>query len=78
MHYLREIALSDYPPGPSQGKNLNMGTGNREALPTGDREAIQETAHSQLYTESNPVLNFYESKTKKIRSRILLSHYNQM
>ncbi|WP_167350300.1 hypothetical protein [Cylindrospermopsis raciborskii] len=57
---------------------MNMGTGNREALPTGDREAIQETAHSQLYTESNPVLNFYESKTKKIRSRILLSHYNQM
>ncbi|WP_258004710.1 hypothetical protein [Cylindrospermopsis raciborskii] len=80
------IAISDYPPIPSQGKNLNilkgdlevLPKGDRIALPTGDREAIQETAHSQLYTESNPVLNFYESKTKKIRSRILLSHYNQM
>jgi len=39
---------------------------------------LWETAHSQLYIENNPVLNFYESKTKKIRSRILLSHYNQM
>ncbi|WP_180982351.1 hypothetical protein [Cylindrospermopsis raciborskii] len=46
---------------------MNIGAGDCEALPTGDREAIQETAHSQLYTESNPVLNFYESKTKKIR-----------
>ncbi|EFA68212.1 hypothetical protein [Cylindrospermopsis raciborskii] len=33
----RGIALSDYPPVPSQGKNLNMGTGDCEALPTGDR-----------------------------------------
>ncbi|MBA4450384.1 hypothetical protein FHK94_12730, partial [Cylindrospermopsis raciborskii CS-506_D] len=31
------IALSDYPPIPSQGKNLNMGAGDRIALPTGDR-----------------------------------------
>ncbi|MBA4447141.1 hypothetical protein FHK94_19265 [Cylindrospermopsis raciborskii CS-506_D] len=37
LHSLREIALSDYPPGPSQGKNLNMGTGDRIALPLGDR-----------------------------------------
>ncbi|WP_161489572.1 hypothetical protein [Cylindrospermopsis raciborskii] len=28
-HSLREIALSDYPPVPSQGKNLNMGPGDR-------------------------------------------------
>ncbi|MBA4449523.1 hypothetical protein FHK94_07275, partial [Cylindrospermopsis raciborskii CS-506_D] len=31
------IALRGYPPVPSQGKNLNMGTGDREALPKGDR-----------------------------------------
>ncbi|WP_256204723.1 hypothetical protein, partial [Cylindrospermopsis raciborskii] len=36
----RAIALSDYPPVPSQGKNLNMGTGDCEALPTGDRIAL--------------------------------------
>ncbi|EFA68214.1 hypothetical protein [Cylindrospermopsis raciborskii] len=33
----REIALSDYPPVPSQGKNLNMGTGDRITPLTGDR-----------------------------------------
>ncbi|WP_074404712.1 hypothetical protein [Cylindrospermopsis raciborskii] len=27
---------------------MNMGTGDRIALPWGDREAIQETAYSQL------------------------------
>ncbi|PNK20563.1 hypothetical protein CEP07_04675 [Cylindrospermopsis raciborskii S01] len=36
-HSLWAIALSDYPSIPSQGKNLNMGTGDCEALPTGDR-----------------------------------------
>ncbi|WP_258007388.1 hypothetical protein [Cylindrospermopsis raciborskii] len=34
---LWEIALSDYPPVPSQGKILNVLRGDREALPTGDR-----------------------------------------
>ncbi|WP_258005726.1 hypothetical protein [Cylindrospermopsis raciborskii] len=34
---LRAIALGDYPPVPSQGKNLNMGTGDCAALPLGDR-----------------------------------------
>ncbi|WP_239641393.1 hypothetical protein [Cylindrospermopsis raciborskii] len=34
MHSLRAIALSDYPPIPSQGKNLNMGTGDRSHLGT--------------------------------------------
>ncbi|PNJ93708.1 hypothetical protein CEP14_09615 [Cylindrospermopsis raciborskii C04] len=34
---LRAIALSDYPSIPSQGKNLNMGTSDCEALPKGDR-----------------------------------------
>ncbi|PNJ94646.1 hypothetical protein CEP14_10360 [Cylindrospermopsis raciborskii C04] len=33
---LRAIAFS-VPPIPSQGKNLNMGTGDRIALPLGDR-----------------------------------------
>ncbi|PNJ94451.1 hypothetical protein CEP14_06150 [Cylindrospermopsis raciborskii C04] len=37
LHFLRAIALSDYPPIPSQGKNLNMGAGDREVLPKGDR-----------------------------------------
>ncbi|WP_258004394.1 hypothetical protein [Cylindrospermopsis raciborskii] len=32
MHSLRAIALSDYPPIPSQGKNLNMETGDRSHL----------------------------------------------
>ncbi|PNJ95880.1 hypothetical protein [Cylindrospermopsis raciborskii] len=31
------IAISDYPPVPFQGKNLNMGTGDRIALPLGNR-----------------------------------------
>ncbi|WP_180982332.1 hypothetical protein [Cylindrospermopsis raciborskii] len=37
MHSRRAIALSDYPPVPSQGKILNVLKGDREALPTGDR-----------------------------------------
>ncbi|WP_141668801.1 hypothetical protein [Cylindrospermopsis raciborskii] len=37
MHSLRAIALGDYPPVPSQGKNLNMGTGDRITPLTGDR-----------------------------------------
>ncbi|WP_180982308.1 hypothetical protein [Cylindrospermopsis raciborskii] len=37
QHSLWEIAFSDYPSIPSQGKNLNMGTGDREVLPKGDR-----------------------------------------
>ncbi|WP_258005397.1 hypothetical protein [Cylindrospermopsis raciborskii] len=37
LHSLWEIALGDYPPVPSQGKNLNMETGDRIALPLGDR-----------------------------------------
>ncbi|WP_258004803.1 hypothetical protein [Cylindrospermopsis raciborskii] len=37
LHSLRAIALGDYPPVPSQGKNLNMETGDRIALPWGDR-----------------------------------------
>ncbi|PNK18731.1 hypothetical protein [Cylindrospermopsis raciborskii] len=40
QHSLWEITLSDYPPIPSQGKNLNMGAGDCEALPTGDRIAL--------------------------------------
>nr|WP_244154779.1 hypothetical protein [Cylindrospermopsis raciborskii] len=37
LHSLWEIAFRHYPPVPSQGKNLNMGTGDREVLPKGDR-----------------------------------------
>ncbi|OBU74800.1 hypothetical protein [Cylindrospermopsis raciborskii] len=37
LHSLWEIALGDYPPVPSQGKNLNILKGDCEALPTGDR-----------------------------------------
>ncbi|WP_258004400.1 hypothetical protein, partial [Cylindrospermopsis raciborskii] len=37
LHSLWDIAISDYPPIPSQGKNLNMGAGDRIALPTGHR-----------------------------------------
>ncbi|WP_244154781.1 hypothetical protein [Cylindrospermopsis raciborskii] len=37
QHSLREIALSDYPPIPSQGKNLKVLRGDCEALPTGSR-----------------------------------------
>ncbi|PNK03554.1 hypothetical protein CEP10_10785 [Cylindrospermopsis raciborskii S07] len=37
LHFLRAIALGDYPPVPSQGKILNVLKGDREALPTGDR-----------------------------------------
>ncbi|QNP31439.1 hypothetical protein [Cylindrospermopsis curvispora] len=33
-HSLRAIALRDYPPVPSQGKNLNMGTGDRSDVAT--------------------------------------------
>ncbi|WP_180981281.1 hypothetical protein [Cylindrospermopsis raciborskii] len=40
MHSLREIAFRHYPPVSSQGKNLNMGTGDRAAFPTGDCEAL--------------------------------------
>ncbi|PNJ94448.1 hypothetical protein [Cylindrospermopsis raciborskii] len=36
LHSLRAIAFS-VPPIPSQGKNLNMGAGDCEALPTGSR-----------------------------------------
>ncbi|WP_161489521.1 hypothetical protein [Cylindrospermopsis raciborskii] len=36
-HSLREIALSDYPPIPSQGKNLNILKGDRIALRKEDR-----------------------------------------
>ncbi|WP_102947618.1 hypothetical protein [Cylindrospermopsis raciborskii] len=36
MHSRREIALRNYPPVPSQGKNLNILKGDREALPLGD------------------------------------------
>ncbi|WP_258004675.1 hypothetical protein [Cylindrospermopsis raciborskii] len=37
LHTRRAIALSDYPPVSSQGKNLNMGTGDRITPLTGDR-----------------------------------------
>ncbi|PNJ90421.1 hypothetical protein CEP14_10615 [Cylindrospermopsis raciborskii C04] len=37
LHSLRAIALRCYPPVPSQGKNLNMGTGDRITPLTGDR-----------------------------------------
>ncbi|WP_180982074.1 hypothetical protein [Cylindrospermopsis raciborskii] len=40
LHPRRAIALSDYPPVPSQGKNLNMETGDREAFPTGSHIAL--------------------------------------
>ncbi|WP_235528902.1 hypothetical protein [Cylindrospermopsis sp. CR12] len=36
----REIALSDYPPIPSQGKNLNVLMNDCAALPTGDRSPL--------------------------------------
>ncbi|MBA4449059.1 hypothetical protein FHK94_04175, partial [Cylindrospermopsis raciborskii CS-506_D] len=46
-HSLREIALHSrraiafsVPPIPSQGKNLNMGTGDRAGLPTGHRSHL--------------------------------------
>ncbi|WP_258004510.1 hypothetical protein [Cylindrospermopsis raciborskii] len=44
----RAIAISDYPPVPFQGKNLNMGTGDCEALPTGDRIALPTGDRSHL------------------------------
>ncbi|WP_244154773.1 hypothetical protein [Cylindrospermopsis raciborskii] len=47
MHSLRAIALRGYPPVPSQGKNLNMGTGDREALLTGDCIALPKGNRSQ-------------------------------
>ncbi|WP_258004487.1 hypothetical protein [Cylindrospermopsis raciborskii] len=34
---LKGAHLGTFPEIPSQGKNLNMGTGDREALPLGDR-----------------------------------------
>ncbi|PNJ92738.1 hypothetical protein CEP14_12380 [Cylindrospermopsis raciborskii C04] len=37
LHPRREIALSDYPPVPSQGKNLNILKGDRITPLTGDR-----------------------------------------
>ncbi|OBU76428.1 hypothetical protein [Cylindrospermopsis raciborskii] len=40
LHSRRAIALGDYPPIPSQGKNLNMGAGDRITPLTGDCVAL--------------------------------------
>jgi len=49
-HSLWEIALSDYPPIPSQGKNLNMLKGDCAALPLGDSAALATRDRSPLGT----------------------------
>ncbi|OBU74802.1 hypothetical protein [Cylindrospermopsis raciborskii] len=50
-HALGAIALSDYPPVSSQGKNLNILKGDREAFPKGDR--IQEFSPDSFSRENS-------------------------
>ncbi|WP_180982070.1 hypothetical protein [Cylindrospermopsis raciborskii] len=51
LHSLWEIALGDYPPIPSQGKNLNVLRGYREAPPLGDH--IQELSPGSFSRENS-------------------------
>ncbi|WP_258004490.1 hypothetical protein [Cylindrospermopsis raciborskii] len=49
----REIALGDYPLGPSQGKNLNMGTGDRiQCSP--DSFSREKFEHGDVRSRSTP------------------------
>ncbi|MBA4448737.1 hypothetical protein FHK94_02075 [Cylindrospermopsis raciborskii CS-506_D] len=60
MHSLRAIAFS-VPPIPSQGKNLNMGTGDRIALPTGHRSP-RGTFHVRFAVGKTLTVNVFRQK----------------
>ncbi|PNK15018.1 hypothetical protein CEP07_12670 [Cylindrospermopsis raciborskii S01] len=64
-HSLWEIALSDYPPVPSQGKNLNMGTGDRIALPTGDRSHLG-TFHVRFAVGKRLTVNVFRQRINQL------------
>ncbi|WP_258005375.1 hypothetical protein [Cylindrospermopsis raciborskii] len=59
------IALSDYPPVPSQGKNLNMGTGDCEALPTGDRSPLG-TFHVRFAVGKRLTVNVFRQRINQL------------
>ncbi|MBA4466066.1 hypothetical protein FHK98_10955, partial [Cylindrospermopsis raciborskii CS-506_A] len=61
MHSLWAIALSDYPPVPSQGKNLNMGTGDRPGLPTGHRSHLG-TFHVRFAVGKRLTVNVFRQR----------------
>ncbi|WP_258004766.1 hypothetical protein [Cylindrospermopsis raciborskii] len=65
MHSLWEIALSDYPPVPSQGKNLNMGTGDRIALPLGDRSHLG-TFHVRFAVGKRLTVNVFRQRMNQL------------
>ncbi|WP_258005374.1 hypothetical protein [Cylindrospermopsis raciborskii] len=58
------IAFS-VPPIPSQGKNLNMGTGDREALPTGDRSPLG-TFHVRFPFDKTLTVNVFRQRINQL------------
>ncbi|PNK02939.1 hypothetical protein CEP11_14575 [Cylindrospermopsis raciborskii S10] len=65
LHSLWDIAISDYPPIPSQGKNLNMGAGDRIALPTGHRSP-RGTFHVRFAVGKTLTVNVFRQKMNQL------------
>ncbi|WP_258004558.1 hypothetical protein [Cylindrospermopsis raciborskii] len=65
LHFLRAIALSDYPPIPSQGKNLNILKGDREALPKGDRSP-RGTFHVRFPVGKRLTVNVFRQRMNQL------------
>ncbi|WP_239641362.1 hypothetical protein [Cylindrospermopsis raciborskii] len=64
MHSLRAIAFS-VPPIPSQGKNLNMGAGDREVLPKGDRSHLG-TFHVRFAVGKRLTVNVFRQRINQL------------
>ncbi|WP_258008159.1 hypothetical protein [Cylindrospermopsis raciborskii] len=65
LHFLRAIALSDYPPIPSQGKNLNILKGDRIALPKGDRSHLG-TFHVRFAVGKRLTVNVFRQRMNQL------------
>ncbi|OBU74801.1 hypothetical protein [Cylindrospermopsis raciborskii] len=59
------IALSDYPPIPSQGKNLNILKGDRAGLPTGHR-SHRGTFHVQFPFGKTLTVNVFRQRINQL------------
>ncbi|MBA4451248.1 hypothetical protein FHK94_18265, partial [Cylindrospermopsis raciborskii CS-506_D] len=65
LHSLWAIALSDYPSIPSQGKNLNMGTGDRITPLTGDRSHLG-TFHVRFAVGKRLTVNVFRQRMNQL------------